>query len=49
MEIYIIGYYVQQSIFMIFGKVVGVDYMIYTCVMYIRDCCYQLLYRSILK
>lgn len=35
MDIYMIGYYVQQAIFVVCGKILGVDYLIYAWLMLI--------------
>lgn len=35
MDIYMIGYYVQQAIFVICGKILGLDYLIYAWLMLI--------------
>ena len=33
MDIYMIGYYVQQAIFVVCGKILGLDYLIYAWLM----------------
>ena len=43
MDIYMIGYYVQQAIFVVFGKILGISYPIYGWLMFIfgeypKDC-----------
>lgn len=35
MDIYMIGYYAQQAIYVIFGKILGCNYLIYACLMLI--------------
>ena len=35
MDIYMIGYYVQQAIFVVFGKILGISYPIYGWLMFI--------------